>query len=113
MPLRPAWVITVHRAQGMSLDCGQICIEDAFAYGHAYVALSRLRSLRGLYLIAEIHPERVRIAPNNCEILSDLRECEAIAGSGPQSAELNCIKAASTLEVFRQQFAKVNARAMT
>ena len=112
MPLRLAWAITVHRAQGMSLDCGQICIEDAFAYGHAYVALSRLRSLRGLYLMGEIHPESVRIAPINCEFLSDLRGCQAIAGSGPQNAELNCIKAASTLEVFRQQFARVSARAM-
>ena len=63
IPLILAWAITVHKSQGASLDLAEI---DAgmtiFEYGQAYVALSRIKSLEGLRLIAFDH-RKIRANP--------------------------------------------------
>jgi ATP-dependent DNA helicase PIF1 len=50
IPLRPAYALTIHKSQGLTLDSAHIDIRAAREPGQAYVALSRLRSLEGLFL---------------------------------------------------------------
>jgi len=49
-PIKPCWALTIHKAQGMTLSAAVVDLDDAFAAGQVYVALSRVRTLDGLYI---------------------------------------------------------------
>ncbi len=61
IPLIYAWAITIHKAQGVSLDMAQIDAgSNIFECGQTYVALSRIKSLAGLYLTA-FNPQKIKV----------------------------------------------------
>jgi ATP-dependent DNA helicase PIF1 len=62
IPLRPAWSVTIHKSQGQTYD--EVVIDlgrGAFSPGQTYVALSRVRSLEGLYLTRAIKMSDVMV----------------------------------------------------
>lgn len=50
IPLMLAYSVTIHKSQSLTLDSAILDLEDCFCDHQIYVALSRLKSLNGLYL---------------------------------------------------------------
>lgn len=78
VPLKIAFALTIHKAQGASIDSALVDIgKSTFEYGQAYVALSRVRSLEGLYLHA-IDVSRIKTHPRVRKFYRELLAAPAL-----------------------------------
>jgi ATP-dependent DNA helicase PIF1 len=70
IPLLPAWAMSIHKSQGMTLSKVTVDLSRNFEEGQVYVALSRAKSLHGLKVLnlGEQHS-----GPND-EVISFLKE---------------------------------------
>jgi ATP-dependent DNA helicase PIF1 len=77
IPLILAWALTIHKAQGATLDIAEIDAGTGiFECGQTYVALSRVKSLEGLYL-QSFDAKRIRINRKVQEFYETLEKIEA------------------------------------
>lgn len=92
LPLVPAWAMTMHKAQGLTLEDVRLDFDSgAFAAGQAYVALSRARSLEGLSLARPLRRSDIRhdrrVAQFMAAFERDYRLVPAIARGGDEAME--------------------------
>lgn len=71
VPLMLAYALTCHKCQSLSLDSAVLDLADAFCDGQIYVALSRLKSLDGLYL-KSFNPAKIKVNKKMTDYLNNL-----------------------------------------
>ncbi|CAF2136705.1 unnamed protein product, partial [Rotaria magnacalcarata] len=72
-PLRLSWAMTIHKAQGITVDQVAISTKDMFGTGMGYTALSRVRTLEGLFLI-DLHVNKFYCNENIDRVLSQMKQ---------------------------------------
>jgi ATP-dependent DNA helicase PIF1 len=78
IPLCLAWALTIHKIQGATLEMAEMDIgQSIFEYGQTYVALSRIKSLDGLYL-SEFHPYKIKANPLVKQYYKNLSDIQQI-----------------------------------
>ena len=62
IPLKLAWAVTVHKSQGSTLTRAILDISSTFEPGQAYVSLSRVKSMDGLWLEQPVQMKNIMVS---------------------------------------------------
>ncbi|PGH03414.1 hypothetical protein AJ79_07380 [Helicocarpus griseus UAMH5409] len=89
IPLILAWALSIHKAQGQTLQRVKVDLGRVFEKGQAYVALSRATSQAGLQ-VSRFDARRVMVHPKVLEFYSNLSSIHNI--KAPASANANANK---------------------
>jgi len=71
LPLMLAYSITIHRSQSLSLDSAILDLADCFCDHQVYVALSRIRTLNGLFL-KSFNPDKITVDPKLLQFVNNI-----------------------------------------
>ena len=74
IPVRLAWAITIHKSQGKTFE--KVIIDlgrGAFDFGQTYVALSRCKTLEGIFLRRPLQPRDIIVDQNIVEYYDVMR----------------------------------------
>lgn len=75
IPLILAWALSIHKAQGQTLQRVKVDLGRVFEKGQAYVALSRATSQEGLQVIG-FEPRKVMVHPKVIEFYDSLQSVD-------------------------------------
>lgn len=87
VPLILAWALSIHKAQGQTLQRVKVDLGRVFEKGQAYVALSRATSQAGLQ-VSRFDPRRVMVHPKVLEFYSNLSTVHNIKDAANSKANI-------------------------
>ena len=117
LPVKPAWAMTIHKAQGKTFD--KVFTDlgaGAFAEGQTYVALSRCKSLEGLKLASPLMLHDVFVNEKVSDFMSfahsgnqkprtkNTSETEAAAPGVKQELKAKSVKTKSGKTLSKEEF---------
>jgi ATP-dependent DNA helicase PIF1 len=102
LPLILAWALTIHKAQGATLDVAEIDAgSNIFECGQTYVALSRVKSLEGLYLTS-YDAKKIRINKKVQEFYTGFSEAKSEVKNVSETKVENVIEVENVLENVKE-----------
>lgn len=79
LPLKLGWALTIHKAQGLTLTRAELDVSGAFEAGQIYVALSRLRDIKSLWITRRWSRSRMKMHPEALQFYADAEEATVTA----------------------------------
>lgn len=77
-PIRLGYAITAHKSQGMTLESVYVDMSRSFEIGQVYTAISRCKSLDGLYLKSMIEDRSIILSDKVSEFMEKVDECDNV-----------------------------------
>lgn len=97
-PVKLAWAITIHKSQGLTFEHAIIDVENSFAHGQTYVALSRCKTLEGLVLNKPINMSSI-ICDGRIKQFSD-----TLSQHTPSTEKMELLKRQYFLKILTELF---------
>jgi ATP-dependent DNA helicase PIF1 len=103
VPLILAWALSIHKAQGQTLERVKVDLGKVFEKGQAYVALSRATSMAGLQVL-RFDPKKVNAHERVRTFYSKLARVELAEKNKDRVEKMNKAPAATTARSYEESF---------
>lgn len=100
LPLILAWALSIHKAQGQTLERVKVDLGKVFEKGQAYVALSRATTQEGLQVL-RFEKSKVMAHPRVIQFYNQLYSAESVTKKAPATISDFALKAKSAAAVRR------------
>ncbi|SMR46422.1 unnamed protein product [Zymoseptoria tritici ST99CH_1A5] len=103
VPLILAWALSIHKAQGQTLERVKVDLGKVFEKGQAYVALSRATSMAGLQVL-RFDPKKVNAHERVRTFYSKLARVELAEKNKDRMEKISKAPAATTARSYEENF---------
>ena len=86
-PLTHAWAVTIHKEQGKTEDTLVLSVKGSFHPGQFYTAISRTKTMEGLFLTDNIQASKVKVNGNSLKEIQRMKQNALLSPPVPVSLQ--------------------------